>query len=84
MDRVTQSLWRGVEGPRLCLIYPCRSELFNHGARHGFFLEPGTKKRPGIKEDYSVRKDVPVTIKCVSRQTLLSGFRRLKSSEQHG
>ena len=23
MDRVTQRLWRGVEGPRRCLIYPC-------------------------------------------------------------
>jgi hypothetical protein len=30
MDRVTQRLWRGVEGPRGVLSYPCRSELFNH------------------------------------------------------
>ena len=30
MDQVTQRFWRGVEGPRRCLIYPCRSELFNH------------------------------------------------------
>jgi hypothetical protein len=27
---VTQGLWRGVEGPRRCLICPCCSELFNH------------------------------------------------------
>jgi hypothetical protein len=37
IDRVTQRLWRGVEGPRRCLSYPCCSELFNHRARHGFF-----------------------------------------------
>jgi hypothetical protein len=30
IHRVTQRLWRGVEGPRGCLSYPCRSELFNH------------------------------------------------------
>ena len=28
--RVTQRLWRGVEGPRRCLFYPCCSELFDH------------------------------------------------------
>jgi hypothetical protein len=28
--RVTQRLWRGVEGPRRCLSYACCSELFNH------------------------------------------------------
>jgi hypothetical protein len=27
MDRVTQRLWRGVEGPRRCLLYPCCSEF---------------------------------------------------------
>ena len=37
MDRVTQSLGRGVEGPRHCLSRPCCSELFNHRARTGFF-----------------------------------------------
>src|SRR5271170_7684855 len=30
IDRVTQRLWRGVEGPRRCLFYPCCSELFDH------------------------------------------------------
>jgi hypothetical protein len=30
IDRVTRRLWRGVEGPRRCLIYPCCSELFHH------------------------------------------------------
>ncbi len=30
MDCVTQRLWRGVEGPRRCLFYPCCSELFDH------------------------------------------------------
>ena len=33
LDRVTQHLWRGVEGPRRCLIYPCCSELFDHRRR---------------------------------------------------
>src|SRR3984957_669862 len=32
--RVTQRLWRGVEGPRRCLSYPCCSELFNHRNPH--------------------------------------------------
>jgi hypothetical protein len=26
--------WRGVEGPRRCLSYPCFSELFNHRSPH--------------------------------------------------
>ena len=30
IDRVTQRLWRGVEGPRRCLIYTCCWELFDH------------------------------------------------------
>jgi hypothetical protein len=30
INRSTQRLVRGVEGPRRCLIYPCCSELFNH------------------------------------------------------
>jgi hypothetical protein len=30
MDRVTQRLWRGVEGPRQRLVHPCCSELFDH------------------------------------------------------
>ena len=30
IDCVTQCLWRGVEGPRRCLFYPCCSELFDH------------------------------------------------------
>jgi hypothetical protein len=33
ISRETQWLWRGVEGPRRCLIRPCCSELFNHRAR---------------------------------------------------
>jgi len=32
--RVTQRLWRGVEGPRRCLSYPGCSELFNHRSPH--------------------------------------------------
>jgi hypothetical protein len=28
--RVIQRLWRGVEGPRRYLVYPCCSELFDH------------------------------------------------------
>jgi hypothetical protein len=35
IDCVPQRLWRGVEGPRRCLFYPCCSELFNHRARTG-------------------------------------------------
>jgi hypothetical protein len=30
IDRVTRRLWRGVEGPRQCLSYPCCSELLTH------------------------------------------------------
>jgi hypothetical protein len=59
MDRVTQSLWRGVEGPRRCLIYLCCQELFNHRARHGFSPGPRTKN---------------LLASCVSQQILLSGF----------
>jgi hypothetical protein len=44
MDRVTQRLWRGVEGPRRCLIYPCRSELFNHRGRRCLSLESRTQR----------------------------------------
>jgi hypothetical protein len=45
---LTEGLWRGVEGPRRCVIYPCCSELFNHRTgtgrtRHGLFLELRTK-----------------------------------------
>jgi hypothetical protein len=29
-NRVTQRLWRAVEGPRRCLFHPCGSELFSH------------------------------------------------------
>jgi hypothetical protein len=29
---------------------------------------------PEFKDDSSARKDVPVTIQCVSQQILLSGF----------
>jgi hypothetical protein len=35
LDRLTQRLWRGVEGPRRCSSYPCCSELFNHQAPSG-------------------------------------------------
>jgi hypothetical protein len=43
---VTQRLWRGVEGPRRCLSYPCRSDLFNHQSPHRRFrhgLPPGPR-----------------------------------------
>jgi hypothetical protein len=32
---VTEHWWRGVEGPRGCLFYPCRSELSTTQARTG-------------------------------------------------
>jgi hypothetical protein len=32
INRVTQRLWRGVEGPRRYSIYPCRSKPLNHEA----------------------------------------------------
>src|SRR3984957_9140915 len=35
--RVTQRLWRGVEGPRRCLFYLCCSELFNHSTQPDSF-----------------------------------------------
>jgi hypothetical protein len=37
IDRVTEHLWRGVEGPRRCLSYPCRSDLFDHRSPHRRF-----------------------------------------------
>jgi hypothetical protein len=46
IDRVTQRLWRGVEGPRRCLIYLCCSELFNHRSPTRFSLRPTTTKLP--------------------------------------
>jgi hypothetical protein len=68
---VTQRLWRGVEGPRRCLIYLCCSELFNHRARtgparHCLSLEPRTP-------DHRVRIAADPVV----------GLRRPKSSEQH-
>src|ERR1700691_441126 len=48
IDRVTQRLRRGVEGPRRCLSYPCCSELFNHRARTGrprYGLPPGAENK---------------------------------------
>jgi hypothetical protein len=70
--RVTQRLWRGVEGPRRCLFYPCRSELFSHlartvRARYGFSLGPRTKM-----------------IECVSQQIILSGFSGRKAPNSTG
>ena len=35
IDCVSQCLWRGVEGPRRCLFYPCCLELFDRRARTG-------------------------------------------------
>jgi hypothetical protein len=49
MDRVTQGLWRGVEGPRRCSSGRRCSELFNHRGRQCLSLE-------------SKRKEVPLTI----------------------
>jgi hypothetical protein len=43
IDRVIHRLWRGVEGSRRCLSYPCCSELFDHRPRHSFFLGPRTR-----------------------------------------
>jgi hypothetical protein len=74
IDRVTQRLGRGVEGPRRHLIYPCCSELFNHRARSGFSLGP---RKP--RTCY-----VPVTIKCVSQQILLSRFGGRKAPSSMG
>ena len=41
--RMTQRLWRGVEGPRRCLSYPCCSELFNHRS-------PQSLRRAGVED----------------------------------
>jgi hypothetical protein len=40
MDRVTQRLWRGVEGPRWCFIYPLLLGAFQPPGRYGFSSGP--------------------------------------------
>jgi hypothetical protein len=80
IDRVTQRLWRGVEGPRRCLIYPCCSELFHHRVRTAgpatvFPWGPRTKqcmKRCTSNHKVRVAAD-PVVVR-----------RWWKGSEQHG
>ena len=59
--RVTQRLWRGVEGPRRCLVYLCCRELFNHRARH-VFPWAENQELAGI-----LMSGGYVTPKCVSR-----------------
>ena len=43
MDRVTQRLWRGVEGPRRGLIYPMLLEAFQPPGPARFF--PGAENQ---------------------------------------
>ena len=93
IDRVTQRLWRGVEGPRRCLFYPCCSELFNHRARtggpYGFSLGPRTKnllascyvRRLHLHSRQPYRHALH---QCVSQQILLSGFGGRKAPSRMG
>src|SRR5271156_1933010 len=86
IDRVTQRLWRGVEGPGRCLFSPCCSELFNHraapgGPRYGFF--PGDENQE-LASTWGWKMIVPVTIKCVSQQILLPGFSGRKAPSSMG
>ena len=87
IDCVPQRLWRGVEGPRRCLFYPCCSELFNRRAltgrpSHGLSLEPRTKNL--LASCYVRRLHVPETIKCVSQQIVFSGFDGRKAPNSVG
>jgi hypothetical protein len=69
IDRVTQRLWRGVEGPRRCLSYPCCSELFNHRSpttgpaairngcsREHLFMHHNHLPSPGLCKVFALRK----------------------------
>jgi hypothetical protein len=77
--RVIQRLWRGVEGPRRCLSYPCCSELFNHRARSGrpFGLCLGPR-------GWKMLKRFTVAIQCESQQILWSGFGGRKAPSSRG
>ena len=46
--RLTEGLWRGVEGPRRCLIYPCCSKLLDHRGRPPFFPGAENQELPSI------------------------------------
>jgi len=69
IDRVTQRFWRGAEGPRRRLSYPCCSEFFNHEP------EPGP---------LPVHETSTVTIQCESQRILFSGFRGRKAQSSIG
>jgi hypothetical protein len=73
IDRVTQRLWRGVEGPRRCLSYACCTELFNTKPAPGFpwSREPRTCRHLAMSPGYIYGGD-PVT-----------GPRWSKNLEQH-
>jgi hypothetical protein len=80
IDRVTQRLWRGVEGPRRCLIYPCCSELFHH-----------RRTTTGSAATRTLWFRVHLFIHCLvlgPQEKTLAGpavrTRWWKSSEQHG
>jgi hypothetical protein len=50
MDRVTQSLWRGVEGPRRCLMTPAARSFSTTGPGTVFPLGPRTEcVKQGLK-----------------------------------
>jgi hypothetical protein len=66
------------------IFNPCRSELFNHRAAPGGLASILLCPAPNIYilgGHYSASTDVPVTIKCVPQQILLSsGGRKAPSS----
>ena len=78
MDRVTQGLWRGVEGPRRCLIYRCRSELFNHRGRQCLSLEARTQRST---PDHSSAYRSRVLLSGVGGRKAPSSMGRLNAAE---
>jgi hypothetical protein len=60
MDRVTQRLWRGVEGPRCCLLYPCCSELSTTEAGQKDLLRYALAGNANLKRDCMAAENLDV------------------------
>ena len=77
MDRITQRLWRGVEGPRQPLIYPCCSELFDHGhPTTGLCCDTHLRSRlqgKTLAAPVVVKLSQPVVFKPPDKVVILSG-----------
>src|SRR3984957_14724794 len=67
MDRVTQRLWRGGEGPRRCLITHAARSFSTTGPRHGF----GRERLLSFEGYEDIRT-------AIAREKQLKGWRRAK------